>query len=64
VSWLADWQHVSLRFYTALVVIFNGFIVPRVAQRVTRGATVWAVLAKILCVAPTARVLVTFITRW
>ncbi|CUS33830.1 conserved membrane hypothetical protein [Candidatus Nitrospira nitrosa] len=55
-----------IRFYIALVVVFNCFVIPGVwrSARYWQLNPVWAHLARIACVALAARVAYTFIVRW
>ena len=55
-----------LRFYTALVVVFNCFILPSLwrSARNWQGEAVWSRLTKVLCILLGARVIYTFISLW
>lgn len=55
-----------LRFYTALVVLFNCFILPSVwrSARYWQGNPMWSHLTKLLCLVLAVRVIYTFVSRW
>jgi hypothetical protein len=55
-----------LRFYTALVVLFNFFILPSVwrSARYWQGNPTWSHLTKLLCLVLAVRVIYTFVSRW
>lgn len=55
-----------LRFYTALVVLFNAFLLPGLWRSATywQGPRVWSRLTKVLCIVLAVRVIYTFVSLW
>ena len=54
------------RFYTALLVVLNVYVVPSVWRSASHweGSHFWANFARVICLCLAARVVWTFITLW